>query len=187
MDNLSEEKIFSAVDEDVLWKQVTEDLAGVQDLLEYHVVLQQEGRRVLLDIDVDLGGGFDSGTASTTFSSYLYSRDNFRFAIHKQNFLDEIGKFFGMQDIVLGYPEFDKRFVVKTNDESRCALLFADPGLRATLVSLPELSFGVVQYLLQPDDGKAPFLELRIEDGIPDPALLRKIYHAFYKILEQMG
>ena len=180
------EKIISALDEESLWKKVSDDFASDPEPLWYNVVLQQESRRILLEIDIDLGGGFEGGSASTTFSSYLYGRDNFRFAIHREGLLDEVGKFFGMQDIVLGYAEFDKKFIVKTNDEAKVAQLFACPVLRETLGSLPKLSFGIVQYLLDENEGKAPFLELRIEDGITDPLVLRKAYHSFFQVLEQI-
>ncbi len=183
---MPEERIISGLNEDAIWHQVNADFLINPDPLGYHVVLQQESRRVLLDMDIDLGGGFESGSAFTTFSSYLFGRDAFRFAIHREGFLDEIGKFFGMQDVALGFGDFDKRFVVKTNDEAKTIELFSDAELRYTLTSLPDLSFGIVQYLLESTDDKAPFLELRIEDGITDPDILRKAYHSFFSILEKL-
>lgn len=181
------EQVFVACNEDILWQQVEGDFRKNPDLLEYHAVLQHDSRRVLLDIDIDPGGGFESGFATTTFSSYLFDRNNFRFAIHTENFVDEIGKFFGMKDVILGYKDFDSKFVVKTNDEAKTVLLFSDAQVRTILLSLPSLTFGIVQYIMEASDGKAPFLELRIEEGITNPAILKKIYHAFYTVLHQLG
>ncbi len=181
-----EERVISGPDEESIWQQVNADLLNEPDLLQYHVVLRQGDRRVLLDIDIDLGGGFEGGYASTTFSSYLYSRDNFRFAIHNEGFIDEIGKFFGMQDVVLGFDEFDKKFIVKTNDEAKVSLLFSDADVRKTLQELPGLTFGIVQYLLKEEEGKVPFLELRIEEGLTDAVQLRNVYHAFFSVLMKL-
>ena len=183
---MAEEKVVYGLDVDTIWQELEADLNKEDEVLEYHAILQQDNRRVLFDIDIDLGGGFESGMSVTTFNSYLYNRDSFRFAIHKQGFVDEIGKFFGMQDVVLGYKEFDDHFIVKTNDEARAALIFADEETRATLTALPDLSFGIVHYLLEAGNGKAPFLELRIEDSITDPSLLKRIYTVFFNVLVQV-
>lgn len=181
---MEQEHIISGGTEDQVWAQVNADYITNKDLLDYHVVLDQEGRRVVLDIGIDLGGGFESGSAYTTFSSYLYSRDAFRFSIHKQGFIDEIGKFFGMQDAVLGYMEFDEKFVVKTNSELKTATLFADDQLRRILLAYEDLSFGIVDYALEENEEKAPFLELKIQAGITDPALLREIYTVFIRAVQ---
>lgn len=183
---MEQEHIISGETEDQIWSQLNSDFITNKDLLDYHVVLDQSGRRVVLDIGIDLGGGFESGSAFTTFSSYLYSRDAFRFSIHKQGVIDEIGKFFGMQDAVLGYAEFDEKFIVKTNSELKTATLFADNQLRRILLAYEDLSFGIVDYALEENNEKAPFLELKIQAGITDPALLREIYTVFMRVLHNL-
>lgn len=183
---MPDEKIYTGLTEDEIWANVETDFRLNPDPLGYHAVLAHAARRVILDIDIDPGGGFESGFEFTTFSSYLYSRNNFRFAIHRQDFTDTIGKFFGMQDVVLGYGTFDDKFVVKTNDEQKAMALFANPQERSLLESLPRLTFGIVQYLLEAGEGKAPFLELKIERGITDPALLKQIYRVFSSVLGRL-
>lgn len=181
---MNQERIIEGETEEQVWAQVKADYSDTKDLLDYHVILDQAGRRVVLDIGIDLGGGFESGSAYTTFSSYLYSRDEFRFSIHKQGVIDEIGKFFGMQDAVLGYLEFDEKFIVKTNSELKTATLFADDQLRQILLAYEDLSFGIVDYALEENNEKAPFLELKIQAGITDPDLLREIYRVFVRAVQ---
>ena len=110
---MQEEKKISGATEEQIWEQINTNFKQNLQSSEYHVVLDQNGRRVLLDII----NNPDGTSSSTTFSAYLYNRNEFRFAIHNQSFIDEIGKFFGMQDFVTGYKEFDEHFIVKTNDE----------------------------------------------------------------------
>ena len=55
-------------------------------------------RKIVLEIDIDLGGGFESGYETTVFSADLHTAPAFRFAIHEQHFTDEIGKFFGVEE-----------------------------------------------------------------------------------------
>jgi hypothetical protein len=177
-----EEKIISAANEEELWQQINLEFTADPDPVEYHAVLELNERRVILDIFNNHAVGFEA-ISYTNFSAYLFGRDNFRFAIHNEGFTDEIGKLFGMQDFVIGYKEFDERFVIKTNNEQKFSTLFADTTVRNTLIKLPKLSFEIVEYTLEDADGKAPFLELKIEKYISDPAELKRIYHAFYSVL----
>jgi hypothetical protein len=177
-----EEKVITATSEDQLWDEIIADFKRDPDPLEYHAVLEQNERRVVLDIFNNHAVGFEA-VAYTTFSSYIFGRDNFKFSVHNQSFTDEIGKFFGMQDIILGFKDFDSRFVVKANDENRTAKLFADQRIRDTLLSLPHVHFAIVEYEMENGDGKAPFLELKVDRAITDPLQLRQIYSAFFEVL----
>ncbi len=178
-----EEKILSAPTEELLWDQLIADFKKDPDPLEYHSILEQQDRRVILDIVNNHAVGFEA-IAFTSFNAFIYDRSNFRFTIHNEGFKDEIAKIFGMQDIVLGFKEFDEKFIIKTNDENKAATLFANSEIRTTLLTLPSLAFSIVEYTLDDGDGKAPFLELKIEKSITDVNLLRKAYNVFCSVLQ---
>jgi hypothetical protein len=175
---MPQERVLSGSAEQI-GQQLKAEFESDPNPLQYHAVLQQHERRVLLSIATDPEEPF----ALTTFNAYLFARNEFRFVIYRETVIDEIGKFFGMEDAVLGYKEFDDHFVVKTTMEEKAAMLFADPGVRNTLQSLPALTFGIVQYTLDNADGKVPFLELKIREAITDPLRLAQIYDAFFKVL----
>jgi hypothetical protein len=67
----------------------------------------------------------DTYTVSTGKSHVTYTRmrapyvnaDGFRFKIYRKNVFSGIGKYLGMQDLEVGYPEFDNDFIIKGNDE----------------------------------------------------------------------
>ena len=181
---MAEEKLITGTTEDEIWQQLNSDFQRDPNLLEYYAVLDQNGKRVLLDIDIDPGGGFESGYATTTFKAPLTTTDDFKFAIHEEGFLDELGKFFGMQDVVLGYEEFDKKLIVKTNNEEKAKILFSNEEVRKTIQSLK--GFTLHTKHTADNDEKEASLELTIEDGITDTNLLRQIYHAFYSILNSL-
>jgi hypothetical protein len=180
---MSPEHQIHGQNEDEVWQQVEAHLTQNEVPLQFGAVIQQQGKAVLLDIDIDLGGGFESGISFTTFRAPLHSSDGFRFALHREHFTDEIGKFFGMQDIKIGYPDFDRRIVVKSNDESRVRALFADDVLREALVSLPDFCFGIISSSTPKTGTDTDFLELSIDEGILDPMRLRSLYHVFFQIL----
>ena len=77
----------------------------------------------------------DTYTVSTGKSSVTYTRmrapyinpEGFRFTIYRKNLFSDLGKFLGMQDIEVGYPEFDEAFIIKGNDESKVRISSLTP------------------------------------------------------------
>ncbi len=176
-----EEKIIKGNTEEEVWQQLTDDLNS-GDILEYRALIVQAGKQVILDIDIDLGGGFEGGYATTTLTAPLPAQD-FRFAIHKQHLIDEAAKLFGMQDIVVGYPDFDKSFIIKSNNEIKTKEIFADNAVRQELQSINDVTLRVMEKDIADSGDHLVVLQLNIEEGITDPYELRRIYHPFFTIL----
>lgn len=179
---MEEEKTISAVNEDSVWQQVAIELKKSNDPLTYHTVLEQQGRRIIVDIESGVAAD-GHGETFSNFTSYLYGRNNFRFAIYPERWIDEISKYLGMQDVQIGFTEFDDKFIIKTNDEKLIANLLLDGQIRKTLLDLSNFSLAIVEYKLPDNDGVAPFLELKITEAIADTDRLRIIYNMFYEIL----
>lgn len=180
-----ERKIITGATEEEIAQQLAADLTGDEDLVYYEAEIDQAGFETLLIIDIDLGGGFESGYATTSFTAPVPVPDDFRLAIHKEGFLDSAGKLFGMQDVVLGYPDFDERFIVKTNDQAKVKALFSDKEVRTTLLSIPHFLLHIGHREI--DGIKRNLLELEIEEGITDPAALLAIYHVFFNLLKDIS
>ena len=175
-------KQISGSTTDDIWQQVSADLSG-QEIYEYNVFLVQEGRKVELVIDIDLGGGFEGGYQFTSFTAPVAPEHDFRFALHHQGLIDEVGKFFGMEDVVIGYPEFDEALFIKSNDRERTCRIFSDVNVREIFQSLDLFSLHLTHHHVTGQKRKVPLLELTIEEGILDPAVLRNLYDASYKVL----
>ena len=175
-------KVIKGNTEDEIWQQITADLSNQTEILEYEALIDQGDKQIVLDIDIDLGGGFESGYESTMLRAPLHIDQDFRFAVHDEGFIDEVGKFFGMQDVETGYEEFDKATLIKSNDEEKVKALFADASVRRVMQSLDDYTFGIIMHHTNHDE-KGPFLELYINTAITDAADLRQIYHAFYTVL----
>ena len=178
------EKVIYGTNEEEVWKQVDDEFAENPDLLQYQIIISQFGRQVNMTVDIDLGGGFESGYETTTFSTKLFCEDYFRFGINQQGFLDAAGKFFGMQDVVVGYPEFDSHAIVQANDEQKVKSLLSNDLIREVVLSFEtDFSFAIRQHHIEHSAEKACFLELIIEQGITNTERLRKIYNAFIQVL----
>ena len=118
-------RIISGDSPERIWEQIRRDFTENPEAFDYSAVIEQDGRSVTLDIDIDLGGGFEGGYALTRFASPLKTFDDLHFSIHRQDLLDGIGKLFGIQDVALGYLEFDRKIVVKTNHPDRLKDIFS--------------------------------------------------------------
>ncbi|HEY0054963.1 MAG TPA: hypothetical protein VGB63_06370 [Pedobacter sp.] len=182
---MNEAKIISG-DTDQIWKRIESDFNADPDVYEYSAVIEQQDRSVMLDIDIDLGGGFESGYALTRLTSNLKTFNQFKFSIHPQDFIDTVGKFFGMEDVELGYVEFDKKIVVKTNDADRAKSILYDSSMREVIQSLEDFTFHIGHHSSHNTEVEAAFLELRINEGILEISRLRAIYEAFVSVLRKI-
>lgn len=80
----------------------------------------------------------DTYTVSTGKSSTTYTRirapyvnkDGFNFKIYNSGLFSDIGKTLGMQDVEIGYPEFDEDFIIKGNNEDKLIELFSSEKIR---------------------------------------------------------
>lgn len=77
------------------------------------VTFSHNGASALLDV---YATGAENQTFYTQLTFTFYHNSSFRCEISPQGFLQEIGKFFGMQDIEVGYRPFDDQFIVKSDD-----------------------------------------------------------------------
>ncbi|MHC4777556.1 MAG: DUF3137 domain-containing protein [Planctomycetota bacterium] len=93
----------------------------------------------------------DTYTVSTGKSSVTYTRmrapyvnaDGFRFKVYREGFFTKVGKLFGLQDVVVGYPEFDRDFVIQGNHDGRLRELFAHSRIRELIEAQPHIHFEV--------------------------------------------
>ena len=88
-----------------------------------------------------------TGKSNVTFTRIrapYVNRDGFRFTITRANIFSPIAQKLGFQDVEIGDEQFDKAFVVKTNDEGRVRTFLADPDLRAKLMQQTKLTLSVL-------------------------------------------
>ncbi|MEM7370915.1 MAG: DUF3137 domain-containing protein [Bacteroidota bacterium] len=86
------------------------------------------------------------------------NRDDFVFRIFKENVMHRIGKAFGMKDVEVGYPDFDKQYVIQGSDERKLRMMFANPDIRDLI------SFQYSMYLALRRD--APLFQKKFPKGV---------------------
>ncbi|MBI5359720.1 MAG: DUF3137 domain-containing protein [Planctomycetes bacterium] len=130
---------------------------------------------------------FTNPSCTRVRSSFLI-KDGFQFAIYRKGLFSGLGELFGMRDIEVGYPEFDRNFIIKGNDEAKVRTLFANTEIRRLIDIQPYV------YLKVRDDeeflGAAPdkvdVLYFRSIGVIRDVHRLKKLYELFGEVLNQL-
>ena len=139
----------------------------------------------------------DTYTVSTGKSSATYTRirapyinkDNFRFTIYRKSIFSGIGKALGMQDVEIGYPQFDDDFIIKGNDENLLRTLFANIKIRELISTQPRIH-------LQVKDDEGYFgsqfprgvdeLYFQTVGVIKDTQRLRQLFELFSEVLNHL-
>lgn len=137
-------KLFGPSREEI-WGQLAQEVGG-------HLVHGRLGKgtkviakvgewTVTLDLFVVPAG--NTVIPITRLRAPFVNPDGFRFSISRKGLFSGIGKFFGMQDVEVGFPEFDEAFIIKGNNESQLRMLFSDSALRQALNAQKEVQFEV--------------------------------------------
>lgn len=133
-----------------------------------------------------------TGKSSTTFTRMrapYVNKDGFRFKIYRKNIFSGLGKLFGMQDIEVGIPTFDQKFIIQGNNEFKIKELFSNSKIRELIEKQPEIYFSV-----KDDEGwfNTAFpqgvdeLYFQTFGVIKDIERLKSLYDLFSEILNQL-
>ena len=179
MENL---RLFSGENEDEIWQKISDDMHAQPEILEYSAQINQQNHQIYFDIDIDLGGGFEGGFETTTFIAPV-ENTAFKFHLYPQNWLNEVGKILGLEDVELGYPEFDEAFIIKANQPETLRAIFTDETIRQTL-----LKYKHCELKLSPDhhDDTKSLLTYSLDLALISPEDLREVYGMMLRILEKL-
>jgi hypothetical protein len=85
--------------------------------------------------------------AETTVLAVPYTPlHEFKMTVHNSTPIEEVGKVFGLQDVVIGHEAFDKEFIVQGNNVQLLRELFADAQLRDMMLAQKSVNFSIVDH-----------------------------------------
>jgi hypothetical protein len=129
----------------VIWRQLCDDIQAryVDGGFWRGDKVQADHGQWTITLDTFTVSNGKTSTTYTRLRAPYVNKDNFRFTIYRAGFFTELGKLFGMQDVEVGYPEFDEAFVIKGNDEMKLQALFANPTIRELIERQPTIHLTV--------------------------------------------
>lgn len=167
--------------EDEIWKIIADQLTAKENNLDYTAQFLTQKHCVILDIDIHPDRGEENEKPVTCFSAKLPDETNFRFKIEKQGLKQEIGKIFGMQDVIIGHPVFDKKFLIQSNAEEKVKELFSNSEVTEILLKHPVIDFKIRERKIGAN--KEIVLGLYLEGGITEPEKLKDLFQPFKIVL----
>lgn len=129
------------------------------------------------------------GPRGTRIRAPYLNRDSFSFQILRESAGSAIGKKFGLQDIIIGHPDFDRHFVVQGNNEIKLRQMFDNDLIRNLLHYQPKVSLKInLDESWSTDEFGEGISELIFEVPmvIKNMELLRALYDLFAEILNHL-
>jgi hypothetical protein len=144
---------------------------------------------VTLDTYTTTNSDNNISTTYTQLRAPYVNKDGFRFTIYRKGLFSGLGKLLGMQDVEVGYPEFDEAFIIQGNDEAKLRALFGNPRIRQLIDLQPDV------YLTVKDDEGwfgtyfpegVDELYFSVAGSITDVDQLKSLYYLFAEILNHL-
>ena len=137
-----------------------------------------------------IGGKHPMPIQHTRMRAPFPNPSGFRFSIHRASVFSYIGKVLGLQDIEVGYPQFDEDFVIKSNNEQIVKSLCRSEQLRALITAQPKFQLSV-----QDDEGwfgqsypdDVDILVFDVVELIRDVERLKSLYDVFAETLHRLS
>ena len=136
--------MFSAKGKKV-WTEIAEDIgAHVESKGRWgSTVLRYQSGEWEITLDTYVVTTGQTTMVFTRMRAPYVNKDGLKFKIYREGFFGKIGKFFGSQDLEIGDPDFDKKFIIKGNNVDTIRELLEAPGLKKMLDNEPHIHLEV--------------------------------------------
>lgn len=128
-------------------------------------------------------------TTYTRIRAPYVNMDGFRFTIYRKTLFSDLGKFFGMQDIEIGDPEFDRDFVIKSNNAPKAMALFPNQKIRRLIQAQPSIHLqvkGDESWFGTSFPQGVDELYFQVPGAIKDLERLKVLYELFAEVLNHL-
>ena len=182
--------IFGPSQSDI-WSQVAHSIGGQFEeggLLGKNELRYHSGQwELVLDTFVVSTG--QTMIPFTRMRAPFVNKDGLYFKIYPEGLSGRIGKFFGMQDIQIGDPQFDEGYMIKGNDELKIRSLLHSTRVKQLIEAQPS-----IELQIKDDDGLfgASFTEgtdmlyFACAGVVKDPQVLKDLFELFCCVLDRL-
>ena len=153
-------------------------------------VIAQHGEW-LITLDKYVVSSGKSSVVYTRIRAPYINKDGFRFKIYRESFFSPLGRYFGMQDVEVGFQPFDDDFVIKGNDEYKLWKLFKNDRIRKLISIQPKIHFSITSpadqnWFNKPFEDNTDELQFKVRGIIKDIEQLKSLFMLFAEVLDHL-
>lgn len=128
-----------------IWSQIADEIGGdfIEDGFWKSGGLRFQHGEWEIVLDTYTVQSDNTSSTYTRLRAPFVNKDGLYFKISREGFFSKIGKFFGMQDLEIGDPYFDEKFIIKGNHEDKIRRLLASDQLKELIDLQPHLSLTI--------------------------------------------
>lgn len=187
-------KLFKNVlgpSQEEIWKQFAEEIDASYDngsLVEAKKIISKYAPwTITIDTYTQSIGGKINLTF-TRFTSQFINDEGFNFEIYRRNRFNNLGITIGMQDIDIGYSDFDENFIIKGNDEQKIKELFSSDKIRELISDQTNIKLKINDKGWFSDTPEGlDVLQLETNAVVKDIYEFRELYMLFILVLNKLS
>jgi hypothetical protein len=131
----------------------------------------------------------------TSLMTFYVNPDGFRFGINRKGLFSDVEKWLGLlTEVEVGYPDFDRDFIINGNDKAKLRRLFGNARIRELISAQPEIHFSVREapgfFMRDIFSPKLPenvdILQFLVAGTIQDEGRLRLLFDLFAETLDEL-
>lgn len=181
-------KFFGPSQEEV-WRKFAEEIDGYYEHAAVvgtkKIISKYEPWMITIDTSSKSIGNIY--TTYTRFTANFRNSEGFDFEVYKRDVFQNIGIGLGMQDINIGFSDFDEAFVVKGNNEDKIKELFSSKKIRELLMNQPNVHIEVIEKGWFGTKNPVDQLLLETEKVVKDIDRLKELYMLFILLLNKLS
>ena len=184
-------KIFGSP-KDEIWRQLAEDMGGHYNENDWlgadKLTYCNDDWEMALDTFED--GWDESSLPNTRMRAPFLNKFGLEFKIYRSGFFSNLAtKVLNLQDIEIGEPDFDEKFIIKSNSEAGVRKLLAPAEIRALIDTQPAIALAVhddVGTFKKRYPEKVDVLHFHCLGVIKDEERLRSLFELFVAVLNRL-
>ena len=133
-------------------------------------------KKWVITLDIYSTSDGEHTTTYTRMHAPFENRDAFELSLNRESALGRVNKALVAQDVQIGDPEFDRAFVIWSNNQSKTRSLLSDAKIRQMIQEQPGIRLSV----------KGPALHFAAKGTIRDVRRLESLFELFKELLSAL-
>lgn len=153
--------------------------------------VEAKHRQWVITLDTEVKQYGKTTVTYTRICAPFINKDGFRFNIYRKGFFSDAGKYFGVEDVEVGFDDLDYDFIIQGNDHYKLWKMFAHDRIRSLIKNQPDINLKIIKagtgWFSGTDfDDNVDMVEFRVRGVMKDITLLQELFNLFAEVLDHL-